>query len=304
MDEDRFLTIRNYEDVHLLVESWYEHRKPKSLCIFGTAGTGKSHCYEERLSTAQEFDVDHEAGDYHLFATKNSALKCYEQSRLGPDLPIVFDDVRKLLSDPDCIDYMKALCQTQDRVVVRWNTNALSDPNERRYISTASVLIILNWIPRQDEDVNAILNRCLVVHFEPTQSEIIKRMRLFCRCQSTVDFLAGLPMLKTLRHLKIYEDVLSSPIISKEKAQALFLAQSKTDDHIKTIVNIMTSKPKERWIDTFVEQYEGSSDAARRQWSRKQKDAREIIESWDCNSTTPCDCSACRLNRRKPNTAK
>ena len=175
----RFRQITTYDHVSRLYRSWAGGHLP-FLAVVGRSGTGKTHEYEDLLV----------AVSHHLFRGRTSAITLYQEVKDRPNQAIVFDDVRELLRDSSCLDLMKQLCDTRPRRTIRWRTRGLLD-QDRQFCCSSNVLVVMNWVPKKDPDVDAILDRFDVVEFAPTKKEIIARMRLFAQCQADVFLIAN-----------------------------------------------------------------------------------------------------------------
>ena len=233
------------------------------LAIIGRGGTGKSYGY-------QALDMPL----YHRFVGRTTGIQIYTQVREAPHAPIVFDDIRQLLKDSACIDLLKQFGERAARRIIRWNTNAVP-ANQRTFVCTSNVLVVLNWVPKQDEDVAAILDRFDVLHFDPSKAEVIRRMRLFAECQKDVDLLANTPTMPSLRTLQKYEDWKKSKYIDEMEE---LVSECGVPEDVKIISQILAENPKAK-VQAYAERTDRSYAAAKRDWSRKVKIARQLAEA-------------------------
>lgn len=252
--------VETYERLENFYNAWVDGDVPR-LAIVGRGGTGKTHGYENlRLPSM------------HRFVGRTSALKIYETVLDDPSLPIVFDDIRQLLKDPACLDLMKQLCERRKTRTIRWRTRAV--PVDRQsFICTSSVLMVLNWIPKNDHDVDAILDRFDVLHFDPTKSEIIKRMRLFAKSQKDVDLFAEIDIIPSLRTLEKFQDWKKSPHINE--LEELYSECGVSQD-VMTVCKLLESQSRTK-IKDYAAMTGKSYSAAKRDFARKSQVARQLL---------------------------
>lgn len=262
--KSRFRKIETYDHLARLYQSWADGYLP-SLAVVGRGGLGKSFQYEGMLQ-----------GTPHLlFKGRTSAISLYESVKDCPNHPIVFDDIRALLKDSSCLDLLKQLCDSRPRRVIQWRTQALP-PQDRQFTCTSNVLVILNWVPKDDADVEAILDRFDIVEFVPTKTQIISRMRQFAKCQQDVDIIANAAATPSLRTLKKFEAWKKSPLL--DEAEELY-SECGVGEDIRMMMDIMTSKPKREWIETYQRLTGKTTAAAKMDWTRKRQLAEQLLEA-------------------------
>lgn len=268
-----FRSVTSYERLDRFYRAWAYGEVP-FLCVVGPPGVGKSHGYEM-------LNLDH-----HQFRGRTSAIQMYRDVLDAPDVAIVFDDIRALLKDANCLDLMKQLCDTRPQRLVKWNTQtSLLDDNERQFYCTSSVLVILNWIPKNDADVEAIIDRFDCLYFNPTKHEILERMRLFAKSQQDVDRFAQLPIDPSLRDLKRYEQWKESKHI--DETEELLSTCGIPDDLLKMVQLLDRRPPLQNKIKAFAELTGKSYNTAKMFWSRNRAKAERLIMPSTATAAAP-----------------
>jgi hypothetical protein len=230
--------VTTYERLHRNMLAWVK-RKILRLALFGPPGVGKSQAYKSVLSQP-----------YHLFSGRQSPLYVYKALYDAPDLPVVLDDISELLGDPAFIDLLKSLLETGERVI-RWGTSTSKlEGRHTSFVCTSPVLIVLNKLPKNDPDVDAILDRCDAIRFEPTKVEIIARMReIFPESVDLIDLIAelpALPSLRTLVHAREWQESEDLNVVEE------LLSECGESPEVTLLVQIMEAHPEHEWCDRFM----------------------------------------------------
>ncbi|MCK4626649.1 MAG: ATP-binding protein [Phycisphaerae bacterium] len=254
--------VTTYERLERHIDSWVTGEIP-FLGIVGPPGTGKTHAYES---------LD---GPRHVFRGRTSAITMFESISERPDDPIILDDIRKLLRDADCLDLLKQLCDTRRIRTVRWHTRALAE-EDRQFVCSSKVLVVLNWVPKSDSDVEAILDRFDVIRFEPTKSEIIARMRLFAEDQRDVDIIANAPIMPSLRTLVHFQQWKAAPRLNE--IEELY-SECGMPENIRQMVEVLETTPKGQWIKAYQRLSGKKYEAAKRDWSRHYPVAQQLMDA-------------------------
>ena len=258
---NQFRLVETYDRLERFYQAWAEG-EIQNLCIVGPGGRGKTHGYEK-------LKLEH-----HLFRGRTSAITMYRTVMESPDLPIVFDDIRALLKDGNCLDLMKQFCDSRKARRIRWNTAAL-DEDERMFTCTSPVLVILNWIPKDDSDVAAIIDRFDCLFFNPTKSEILNRMRLFAKSQADVDRFARMPIDPSLRDLIRFEAWKESKHIDEMEE---LMATCGIPKDIQQMVQILESDPQPKnKIEAFARLSGKSLNTAKVFWTRNKAKAERLV---------------------------
>lgn len=255
--------IDTYERLGRHYQAWSKGDM-QFLAVIGPPGLGKTYEYETLALTP-----------CHEFRGKTSAVEMYRDAKDLPDAPIIFNDVRGLMRKNDCIDIMKQLCETKPRRTIRWKTNTHLIPREeRQFECTSNVLVVLNSVPKNDPDVEAILDRFDVVEFRPSKAEIIARMRTFAERQGDVDLMANLPVDPSLRDLDRFERWCRAEDIN-EIEELLSLCQIPSD--IQLMMQVLETTPPRKRLAAYRQLSGKTYEAAKRAWTRKWRTAQRLI---------------------------
>ncbi len=252
--------IETYDRFHRHFRAWAD-REIDSLLALGRPGNGKSSAYRQVLGNRS----------YHLFSARKSPLQVYCELYDDPDSPVVFDDISALLVDNNFLDMLKSLCETGQKII-RWGTTTSKlEGRKTSFASTSPVLIVLNKIPDKNPDVRAVLDRCDVIQFEPTKTEIIGRMReIFPEDRHLIDLMAELPVLPTLRTLiKARQWARSTHL---DLLEELF-AECGVPGPVSTLLEIMRTQPETEWLPKYIE----ATSLTDRTYRRHKSIAREIL---------------------------
>lgn len=262
-------TIKTYERFHRHLASWVDGEIPCFL-VLGSPGTGKSFGYRSALGNRPK----------HVFSGRQSPLSIYITLYDDPHRPVVLDDISSLLRDNLFRDLLKGLTDTGPRVI-RWGTTTSKlEGRPTSFACTCPVLIVLNKMPARDPDLEAILDRCDAIVFEPTKAEVVNRMReVFPGSVDLIDLLAELPAMPSLRilikaccwqksmHLNLIEEL---------------VAECGVPEPVARLAQIMESCPEQEWCDRYVAETRRTD----RTYRRHRQLAQQLVE---CHaSAKPC----------------
>lgn len=130
-------------------------KKIKGFLLYGEAGIGKSYSVKRAfLEIGEKFE---------LFSGHLTTLEMYNKLFEYKDKNIIIDDVN-ILNDKKNLALLKAcLCEPFD---VQYNTTSsrLKAPNKFTFMGT--ICIILNQLPKDNEDLKAVMDRIPSLNFE------------------------------------------------------------------------------------------------------------------------------------------
>jgi hypothetical protein len=231
--------VNRYERYHRHLAAWVDRNVP-TLLVMGPPGTGKSCGYRSALGNRP----------YYVFGGRQSPLQVYMAIHDDPDRPVVLDDIAALLRDDNFRDLLKGLCDTGERTI-RWGTTTGKlQGRANAVVCTCPVLIVINGMPKRDPDLEAILDRCDAIRFEPTKVEIIARMRaLWPEDQALIDLLAELPVMPSLRTLDKARRWARSPHLDLMEE---LLAECGVPEPVVRLVEIMETVPADEWCARYM----------------------------------------------------
>lgn len=136
------------------------------LMLIGPGGVGKSQTVRQAV------------GEGACWIEGNaSAFGIYTKLYQHKDSLVVIDDVDSLYSDRAAIRLLKTLCQTDPTKRVAWETNAVGkDGIPKEFVTMSRVIIIANEWKTLSRDVAAVQDRGHLVAFEPTPTEVHRKV--------------------------------------------------------------------------------------------------------------------------------
>jgi len=177
------ITVRTYAEM----ENWvsdFADGKFSLLLIIGRPGTSKSQTVKRSLSRS----------DHLYIETHASALGMYQELYRHRDLPTVIDDIDSIYSDRPSVRLLKSLCNTDSVKTLRWLTNAAvigdeMDQTPREFKTKSPVCLIANRWESVNDNVRAIEDRAVIIHFDPTPIEVHQKVASWFGDQEVYDFL-------------------------------------------------------------------------------------------------------------------
>jgi hypothetical protein len=173
------------------------------VLLLGRHGSGKSECVKRALRTSPtpprrsndaEANVLYVEGHVKPFGLY---LSLWEYR----DHPVVLDDLDRLYADSDCVRLLKPLCNSEPIKRIAWLTNlTLNSADIPVSFSTMShVILIANEWRTLNPNVRALEDRAIILHFDPSNAEVHRRVATWFQDDEVYQFVAGiLPCIKSL----------------------------------------------------------------------------------------------------------
>lgn len=177
------------------------------VLLLGRHGTGKSE------SVRRVFAMPH---DGRTVTDNDAPHVLHVEGHMQPfglyrhlweyrDRPVVLDDLDRLYADPDCVRLLKPLCNTVPRKRLQWLTSVtLNDESiPSSFTTTSSVILIANEWRSLNPNVRALEDRAIILHFNPSNAEVHRKVGEWFDDTEVYAFLAGLmPMIPfvSMRH--------------------------------------------------------------------------------------------------------
>ena len=94
------------------------------------------------------------------------------------DRVVVLDDLDKLYADADCVRILKPLCNTERSKRITWlsNTTLQGGDIPPSFGTTSRVILIANEWRTRNPNVRALEDRAIILHFDPSNSEVHRRV--------------------------------------------------------------------------------------------------------------------------------
>lgn len=117
------------------------------------------------------------------------------------DHAIVLDDLDKLYADADCVRLLKPLCNTEQFKRITWLSNMTLRGSDipSSFGTTSRVILIANEWRTLNPNVRALEDRAIILHFDPSNSEVHRRVGEWFQDHEVYRFIARmLPSIKAL----------------------------------------------------------------------------------------------------------
>lgn len=104
----------------------------------------------------------------------------------------VLDDIDDLYRDRDAVNLLKCLCQTEGRKRLGWhldNATLRREQIPRAFDTSSRVCLIANEMQATNPNVEALLDRGIVVRFDPSSEELHHRAASWFWDQEIFDFI-------------------------------------------------------------------------------------------------------------------
>ncbi len=173
------------------------------VLLLGRHGTGKSEGVRRALNIL--------SSDRHTPAEGGPQVLCVE-GHMRPyglycslweyrDRVVVLDDLDKLYADADCVRILKPLCNTERSKRITWLSNMTLRGGDipPSFGTTSRVILIANEWRTLNPNVRALEDRAIILHFDPSNSEVHRRVGEWFQDQEVYEFIARtLPSIKAL----------------------------------------------------------------------------------------------------------
>jgi hypothetical protein len=162
------LHVEDFEEFREFVRAWIDGRY-ELMVILGDGGLGKSETVERLASLA----MGRANRKWAYIKGRMTPLKLYKTLYDFRTLPIVINDVDTLLKDETSISLLKCVCDTSRVKHVQWDsTHPIFKNLPTQFDSISRVLVIANSWDSLSRNVSALMNRGVVIHFQPTAIEV------------------------------------------------------------------------------------------------------------------------------------
>ena len=173
------------------------------VLLLGRHGTGKSESVKRALRMSSSAKgKDTATGQQVLYVEGHmQPFGLYRHLWEHRNRPVVLDDLDKLYADADCVRLLKPLCNTERAKRITWLTNLTLNTSEvpASFTTTSSVILITNEWRTVNPNVRALKDRAIILHFDPSNQEVHRRVSEWFRDQEVYGFIARLmPYIKAL----------------------------------------------------------------------------------------------------------
>lgn len=163
---DRMI-IKTYDGLRRKV-GFFAERKIPLMVIEGVPGIGKTH-------NAAKACAGQERVILRAHATPAAIIKRLYENR---NCIIIIDDIDGFMSNPSVKSLMKMLCELEEEKTIYWDSTAsvfagMVTPFDGRW----ETIVCCNRMGSLDMDLQAVLNRGIVIRFEPSNAEILEELQ-------------------------------------------------------------------------------------------------------------------------------
>ena len=167
------IAITEYTELREIIDQ-FQKGIFEILILEGKPGTGKSQIVKQAF---HHLSKDH----YCWLEGRTSAPAFYELLYTYMDCPIVLDDADSFLSDKQCLNLLKTLCQTDHDKRVQWLTlRKLPEGMPTQFDTSSTVILITNQWKKLSLHLNAVQDRGMLVEFNPSVEAVHSYARQFC----------------------------------------------------------------------------------------------------------------------------
>ena len=197
------VTVTNHAELDTWYRAFHEGRLPL-LVVVGRGGTGKSESAKNVIGDDAVFISGH---------VSEFGLYCMAQENRNRNL--VLDDLDHLLKMQAAVRIMRALTDSRSVRMVHWESNILRRGQQddsgikRSFTTTSNVCIISNTWRVLNDNVGALQDRGVVIHFEPSNYELHRYVETWFDDKKILSFIGC--------HLKIVPSILVRDYIAAKK---------------------------------------------------------------------------------------
>ncbi len=177
------------------------------VLLLGRHGTGKSESVKRALGLSEGSAGERDRTRHGVLYIEGhmQPFGLYRQLWDQRDQPIVLDDLDKLYADPNCVRLLKPLCNTERTKHLTWLSNTtLTTPGVPTSFTTASIVILIaNEWRTLNPNVRALEDRAIILHFDPSKTEVHRRVGEWFKDDVVYAFIGDLLPLATevsMRH--------------------------------------------------------------------------------------------------------
>lgn len=177
------------------------------VLLLGRHGTGKSESVRRALRASTSAPgLDPASGGEVLYVEGHmQPYGMYRQLWEYRNQPVVLDDLDKLYADADCVRLLKPLCNTEHVKRIAWLTNLTLNAGDvpASFMTSSNVILIANEWRSVNPNVRALEDRAIILHFDPSNQEVHRKVSEWFHDQEVYDFLARImPYIKavSMRH--------------------------------------------------------------------------------------------------------
>lgn len=153
--------VHTYAELRKLAHKFANDKKLHCLVIFGTPGLAKTETFTSALK--DEYT--------QLIKGRLSAFKLFQTLQDHKDALFLFDDVRRMLKDPECINLLMSLGEHKSPKKIQWNTSS-EKVQETEFETNSRLCLLINKVHNTSEDLEPLFSRAILARFTPSKEEV------------------------------------------------------------------------------------------------------------------------------------
>lgn len=155
--------VTTYKELTALARKFANDKKLHCLVIFGTPGLAKTETFTAALKD-----------DYtRIIKGRLSAFKLFTELKEHKHALFLFDDVRRMLKDPECINLLMSLGEHKYPKKIQWNT-ANDKVGDTELETNSRLCLLINKVHNTSEDLEPLFSRAILARFTPSKEEVHK----------------------------------------------------------------------------------------------------------------------------------
>lgn len=260
--------ITSYAEMKWWRDRFFAENGLRFLIVIGSPGSAKTRMFQDGAPTG----TLHQSGSL-------SAFYLYKQLYVHLDDPVVIDDVDGLFKDKAAINLLKCLCNTDERRVVFWgkrNRELEDEGVPSRFGTTSRVVILANTMAAIEANLAAVLDRAVVLHFQPTVAELHAEVASWFADTEVYEFIGQhLPLIGE-PSMRTYVKAAEMKRLGGDWRAWLLRRWTSHDPKLALVAQIMadaTLQTAEQRVARFAERGGGS----RPTYMRKQAEWRKLV---------------------------
>jgi len=160
------IAVDNYKGVKDFLKMFSEKRT-ELVILESPQGLGKTFMIEEAMDGI----------DYLLLTSHVTPLENYKALYHNKHKSIVYEDIDNLLKSPISVSLFKQVTETKPVKNIQYHSSSPRLDVPTSFETTSNVLISCNKFSAKNENLLALVSRGFWIRFQPTQHEVLKKMR-------------------------------------------------------------------------------------------------------------------------------
>lgn len=191
--------IKTYKALHNYIGA-FGKKQLNLLVVVSRGGLGKTFISEDSL-------IEHGPLVFTGHVTPLSMYKeLFQRNEEEKDFIVIFDDVDTLVMNKTNVALLKQLCDTREEKTIKYfTTSHLLKNLHSSFETSCKVLMLMNDVKTGEKNLDALLTRAHLVHFNPSDVEILKELKRFAQDKLIVDFIELYAPLSKQLNFRVYK---------------------------------------------------------------------------------------------------